>query len=1326
MIYLTFDSNIWIYLLDESWREDNALDYLEHWISEKHVKILLPNLILTEWDNHKEKEKEERKKTLRDFFSMAEEILPSSFFDDYKRPDKQSEIIESQFNRIENLLRTDAELIDISSEVKNKAIERSIKKDAPMHKNKNSVADTLIILSLLEFAKENQQDEYIFLSENIDDFFEIENKKNNKPKEIIELWESFKKEMIDHDKLDSALIDFFEKSYKIHTDLKDDFSQFKLMEFRKLKSLIEYLKSRLPITVNLDNIRRERIKNRIKEITYNPEYEKLVKDLPNSNYIENINHLDIILKKNIPTKEEAKFTFSLIDSESSYKEYFFNKVKSSAWFKILKEKGVFNPENNPAPIQVKEGFQIPFWKPLTYLEKLSMQIKNGQELEFIDEIIAIINRVSETPTDNYRTWHLFIKILTNLPKDKIPIATLKFIPTWLKGNFDTIIQSAELCDNLLPKFLLENPTTSDIAKAELILQHLLSIEKKEVVHDAAIRNENESYHSRVYMYYLSDSLIDKRLTERIAAKCSTIIVTNLANNIKKLRFDFPKGINILFIVKEKEYSIKTEIENENLKISISEKDNPEKIIGTRQLLNFENLNEQQTKDFFIAILKEFEIEYQEEKDNEISFGILNNALTNGLSYTFSDEPISNLNNEYNDRNKVVEVFSLVFRDLLNYTIKQNVEEGIKLLQSFAFDNKYRLPFFRRVVLFVIGDNWEAAKTIFWAMISDNDPSHYFSSYSFNKDLYELLNKNQLNFSKEEIKALQKIITIGPQEDRDSKYIDYWQLRWYSALRNISPFRENYDKLSQSENLTNEHYEKDGIITTRFGSVSPFNVEEILKKSNEEIVKFIHSFNPKDRWEEPTIDGLSGSLGKAVEEEPQKFSDEIELYEDVYYIYAYHIANGFREAWKNKRPFNWEKVLIFYKEYITSEKFISGQLNLQNDGWRATSDWVAGSVGNLLAEGMQSDSNAFDLSFLPIAKDILKILVPKLKAVEDFKQMGMDYPTYSLNSNAGKIIRTLLDYSLRRARTLNPKDNLPKWEDDVIYLFEETFKRGIIDSYILTGWYFQQFYFLNKDWIINKVKGYYKLDDKQWLAFISGFIFGNPPFNKDIYQLFYPHYKRAIINNAQIKKNHDHGIIRHIVAFYFWGFEDLKTQGLLTMMLNTSSPLTVLELVNFVWRHEDYLRGLKQKEVNKFENIIFNLWNFLANKYQNPKNDAERLALAGLLNLLVFVPELNEKYTELVLKSCGIANQHNHINKLIKNLIRLKGQGKLNETAKYVGVILNKIEFSLYVSGDEQKQLIDLVVYLYQNGQTEIAVEFCNRLTKQGHEFLIQTHNKYRE
>ncbi len=60
------------------------------------------------------------------------------------------------------------------------------------------------------------------------------------------------------------------------------------------------------------------------------------------------------------------------------------------------------------------------------------------------------------------------------------------------------------------------------------------------------------------------------------------------------------------------------------------------------------------------------------------------------------------------------------------------------------------------------------------------------------------------------------------------------------------------------------------------------------------------------------------------------------------------------------------------------------------------------------------------------------------------------------------------------------------------------KKGpYLDANILEGIYFEQFYFLDKDWITEQVKQHYKSEEREWLAFIGGFTFGNPPVCIDI-------------------------------------------------------------------------------------------------------------------------------------------------------------------------------------------------------------------------------------
>lgn len=430
---------------------------------------------------------------------------------------------------------------------------------------------------------------------------------------------------------------------------------------------------------------------------------------------------------------------------------------------------------------------------------------------------------------------------------------------------------------------------------------------------------------------------------------------------------------------------------------------------------------------------------------------------------------------------------------------------------------------------------------------------------------------------------------------------------------------------------------------------------------------------------------------------------------------------FAVVW-NKRSFNWEKALQFFLTYLKDDRFRNGQFSIENDGWRATPDWVIGSVANLLTEGMQSDNNAFDKEFLPIAKSILQLLVADLEPKTDWEVTNMDYPTYSLNSTAGKVLRACIDYALRIGRNNYPIDSLVKWDDDTKDFFESVSKKKIIDSYVLIGWSYQQFYFLDSAWISNKIQSYYDLEEKFWFAFIGGFTSSNPPFNKTVYKLFYLHYERAIKNDVKLKNFYHDGIIRHIAAFYFWGYEDLQSKGLLFFIIEKNNPNTILELVNFIWRQEKYIIGLKEDEVKRFEKIILELWSLLAIKYEKFTIEEEQKVLIALSNLLELAPEINDDYTTLVLKSTKIPEKYFHVHYLIENLNKKKDKGDAEVTSKNIGIILNSIQFIPYFSAIDNKLIVDLVTFLYKNGQKLAANEFCNKMVKQGHEFLKDIYN----
>ena len=247
-------------------------------------------------------------------------------------------------------------------------------------------------------------------------------------------------------------------------------------------------------------------------------------------YFENVIHVDVILnKKGLPTRQEVEFIFNLISKEY-YENYFFKKVITLHWFDILKNRGYFNPNPRTQPQETKKNyFLIPKWNVLPYLERVSKQVNIKGNERYINGLLGIIREVSEyrnsegQPIDNYHTWHSFVKILSNLPNNKIPDEIIELISTWLSSRFDTTLPGVEIIRKLLPKFLTSHP--EDIKKAEKFIGYITSTKP-------LIGKEEQKVELSVDPYFLKEGF--KKYSEDIGKKCSDKVIIDLEEKIKKI------------------------------------------------------------------------------------------------------------------------------------------------------------------------------------------------------------------------------------------------------------------------------------------------------------------------------------------------------------------------------------------------------------------------------------------------------------------------------------------------------------------------------------------------------------------------------------------------------------------------------------------------------------------------------------------------------------------------------------------------------------------------------------------------------------------------
>lgn len=174
---------------------------------------------------------------------------------------------------------------------------------------------------------------------------------------------------------------------------------------------------------------------------------------------------------------KQKAAFDLLKEGPEYQGYFFNRVDDIELLMLLKQEGFFNSKNNPAPIESierKGSFTIAFWSALTYLEKISKSSASQGDKKYAEALMSILREVTmpekdpNKRADNYRTWYIFSKIMTNLPTDVIKLEDVDLIEHWLDSKFDNGLVGHEIGRNLLPKLL--NGRGDDLKKAVRIVE----------------------------------------------------------------------------------------------------------------------------------------------------------------------------------------------------------------------------------------------------------------------------------------------------------------------------------------------------------------------------------------------------------------------------------------------------------------------------------------------------------------------------------------------------------------------------------------------------------------------------------------------------------------------------------------------------------------------------------------------------------------------------------------------------------------------------------------------------------------------------------------
>jgi hypothetical protein len=1057
-------------------------------------------------------------------------------------------------------------------------------------------------------------------------------------------------------------------------------------------------------------------------------------------FFENIEHIDLILKKKKPSRHEVTFIIELIKN-THYGNYFLKQADALHWFNILKAEGYFDAKNAPGPQPAdQEGFySIPWWNVLSYLEKVSEQVTIAGNERYIDELLNIIRDVSNYKNDkgehidNYHTWSIFVKILNNIPNVKIPIVVIDLIPIWLDSKFDTSLVGSEIGLKLLPKFLFEKPSEEDIFKAEKIVDYITDVKSiKPDKEKAGIFNRLYKFKLKVDLYYVKE--VFEKYSKDLGEKCTNNVVDTLCDKIRPL---LKREESLIpFETDSKAYLFALSSDHNTCAVEVFDVGEKADFKVYEQVFRMKKsegapirrllIDETSLDDFKSKV---FEFLTQDEPFKSSDAKQLKRDIYNLYCNYYDSETYTSLYDESRTYlTEPLEVLSFALKSILLFRAKKHVEETKEILTRF-FKDKYL--YFTKMALYIIGNNISIYGDVFWNALEKDKSNLIFGEIYFGDELRVCL-ENLSDLSDDQKDLLINKLEQGPgfiPEENPDMYIAEWKQERCQALIKFPEFKELYKSLKSKTGVDVGLHAAVGEIRTRWDKgLPPLTKEEILKMlTANKLPSYLKDFKSKGFWEGPTVGGLAMLIKECAAEQPGIFIKNLSPFDNTGFIYIYEILDGVREAWKNKQNIAWDKLFEFIHKYIDRRDFWEDHFVVEKSDFLGGANhfWIIGVVTDLITEGTRDDSWAFDEQYLKEAEEILFLIFDNLEA-EDEEAIS-DYVTHALNSSHGKTLSAFINLTLRIAR-INDKKGAKaevKWSEKIKGKYDELLEKKIIESYTFLGRYLPNLFYLDKAWAEEKVKRLYpESANRYWEAFMDGYLSIGTVYN-DLYELMNPHYVFGISYDFKEKHDNEH-LVQHIALGYLLGFDkrDIdNSESLIRKVLDGWKPIQISDIVSFLWSQQRYLREGPEGDKKIVERII-SIWRWIyENKYkdksQSDITEDDKLILSDLGRLAVFLPHIDKEYAKWLMLPAPYANENYNASFFIESLDKFEDR----ESLGYVGRIFLKM-LDHFIPDFDQKHICSIVEKLYKNNYKEDADNICNIYGMKGYEFLRDLYERY--
>ena len=672
---------------------------------------------------------------------------------------------------------------------------------------------------------------------------------------------------------------------------------------------------------------------------------------------------------------------------------------------------------------------------------------------------------------------------------------------------------------------------------------------------------------------------------------------------------------------------------------------------------------------------------------------------------------------------LVKFTSMMFRltppDSITETVMDSLQESVSESRD-DYANKQSRTIVGLIALNAVKHHYADLKQLFWEW--DGNP---LNKVRLKPGLYQLIEANCCTFDEQEInQILDWIESLNYYRDRP-KIIALRKREWLTALLKTKNERivSLYKKYKKKNPVEIEHLGCNFGTKIWAGSSSPLTVEELSAMSNTQIAEYLVEFKEPEiiiRWSDPTEEGLARTLKECVVTNPQRFTDDLQPFQDVKNFYQNWILHGFLEAWRDKKKLDWTALLRFFCQILSSERFWAEQHNVSFN-YR---QWTLLTMADLITSGTEDDKRAFNAQLLPLAERILLILVEKVEP-SDFSCINRLSDV--LSSNRSKVFSAMVSYALRVAFTNDTTQGNCRWPQAIRENFTRRLNSSVEPSlefsYTL-GAYLPDLSYLDEQWVIDNLTYIFpQQDDFYWQAAFSGYLLYSQIYG-DLYSLIkaHGHYRKALTTDF-VDDEVVEALAEHICVGWVQDWEILDDDAsLIYQLINSGTPEYLSAVIHFFLEQSDKLRESdKPEKVEAYEKVkakVRPTWRGLFQVFsQNSDVDAYQQVLGPLSGWLGLIDTIDAEVLSWVKESVKhigkVPGYGLTLSRFIKALLK-----HAPKTPRAVGEIY--LEIPQRIISDlqtEKEDTIETIRILYNDGQEEDANKICNRVTETGVDFL---------